>query len=572
MLALTALALICIAAPGAAQLNYTTGDTITVIQRPLVNIPSIVRPGDALTVSCDADPQTSGWTATLERGGLAVPLTIDVASYSPSTLWWTLEITTPDVPVFDLYDLHMTADYGLDDVTTNSVKVIPEFKTAFEVVHITDTHLPTYKYWDQSGAYTDSTTSMALRAITNDINIINPEFVLLTGDLINEGELEDYLDSKYYSRSMMHLNEFEVPVYLTAGNHDIGGWNDTPPSDGTARRDWWKFYGWKRLDNPPPGAPAYTQDYSFDYRDLHFIGLEAYDNYDSWRYSIYGPESFTDLQVDWLEDDIAAAAAASRVVLFHHYDFNNSLNLSSMGIDMALYGHSHSDSDDNSYPMNVRTDNAGGPNRPFRVVKFNGSTISARPTLSAEDETMLEVVYTPGNDGSVPDVNAMVYNGHPESFPRGLLRVNMPGGAASYTATGGTLTQVDDTGDHAVCYIEMNIPANGFVAVNVNADTTTVTDVPDAGATRLLDAAPNPFNPRTEVGFELAAATRCRLTVFDLRGRELDVLIDEHRNAGRHSATWDGRDASGRAQPSGTYFVGLRAGAYTEARKIVLAR
>ncbi len=48
--------------------------------------------------------------------------------------------------------------------------------------------------------------------------------------------------------------------------------------------------------------------------------------------------------------------------------------------------------------------------------------------------------------------------------------------------------------------------------------------------------------------------------------------MDGLQPAGRRSAMWDGRDSAGRAQPSGTYFVGLRAGSYTEARKVILAR
>ncbi len=571
LLALALIAVLCAAVPVAAQ-SYTTADTLTVVQKPLPNIPSIVRPGDALPVDCEADPGTTGWTATLVRGSLELPLTSIAAVDKPMTLWWTLDILAPSVPVYDLYDLRVTADGGVDDTVRRAVKVIPEFRTAFEVIHITDTHIPTYLYYYQSGADTDSTTSEGLRAITEDINIINPEFVLITGDFIQEGELEDFLDKKYYSRSMMHLNEFEVPTYLTAGNHDIGGWNDTPPSDGTARRDWWRFYGWKRLDNPPPGAPARTQDYSFDYRDLHFVGLEAYDNYDGWRSSIYGWESFTDDQMSWLSTDLAAAGGASRVILFHHYDFQGELNLSSLGIDLSLSGHRHYDIDDSSYPMDVQTDNASGTNRPFRLVRFDGSSIDAAPSLEAQDPNRLRVTWSPANDGTHPTVDATVFNSHGEAFPHGLLRVNMPGGALGYTATGGVLTQVDDTGDHAVCYVEVSIPASGSVAVTVEADTTTVTDVPVNAAARLLGARPNPFNPRTEIVFDLARAADCRLSVFDARGREVAVLLDGRRDVGRHAAAWDGRDLTGRALPSGTYIAGLRAGGYTEARKIVLAR
>ncbi|RPJ49386.1 MAG: hypothetical protein EHM19_00330, partial [Candidatus Latescibacterota bacterium] len=41
------------------------GDTLTVIQRPLVNVPALVRPGDTLTIECEAAPGTTGWAASL---------------------------------------------------------------------------------------------------------------------------------------------------------------------------------------------------------------------------------------------------------------------------------------------------------------------------------------------------------------------------------------------------------------------------------------------------------------------------------------------------------------------------
>ena len=563
-------ALVVLVAPAttATAQTYTVGDTLTVIQRPLLNIPSIVRPGDALPISCDADPATTGWTATLVHDDLAVPLTIDDASYDPSTLWWTLSVITPPVPLFELYDLRVTAD-GLDDTTRDAVKVIPEFRDTFEIVHITDTHLPTYLYWDQAGADTDSTNSENLRAITHDINLINPEFVLLTGDFIHEGELEDFLNKRYYSRSQMHLNEFDVPVYLTAGNHDIGGWNATPPSDGTARRDWWRFYGWRRLNDPPPGAPSYTQDYSFDYGDIHFTGLEAYDNYDSWRYSIYGPNSFTNAQMNWLEDDLDDAADAQRRVLFHHYDFDHELNLSSLGIDLSLSGHTHGGHEDNTYPLDIVTDNAGGPNRPFRLVRFDGADIDPRPALSAQYEDRLRVAYTPANDGASDSVMARVINGHPEAFHHALLRVAMPA-AAGYVVTGGTLTQVDATADPVICYVEVDLDASDIATVLVEVDTSIGVDTP--GVFNSLSVRPNPFNPRTEVAFELAEAGHCRVTVFDLRGRVLSVLADGWRGAGRHTLAWDGTDARGNALASGTYLLGLHAGGYGETRKVMLVR
>ena len=60
----------------------------------------------------------------------------------------TLETTIPAGLTSELYDLRVTADGGLDDTTRHSVRVIPDFKTDWYFVHVTDTHLPTHYYWD----------------------------------------------------------------------------------------------------------------------------------------------------------------------------------------------------------------------------------------------------------------------------------------------------------------------------------------------------------------------------------------------------------------------------------------
>ncbi|MBU2502463.1 metallophosphoesterase [bacterium] len=560
------------ACPAPAQ-THALGDTLTVIQRPLLNIPSLVVPGGDLVIRCDASPTATGWTASLERGGLDIPLTLDEAAYDPDTLWWTLLAVVPEVPVFDLYDLRVTADGGVDDVTRQAVSVMAQIPAEYYFVHLTDTHLPTYLYYYQSGADTDSTNTVGLRHIIGDVNVINPAFVVITGDLIHEGELEDFLEKRYYSRAQRQLTEFEVPVFLTAGNHDIGGWNDTPPSDGTARRDWWRFFGWKRLDNPPPGAPWRTQDFSFDLDAVHFVCLEAYDNYDSWRWPIYGYESFIGSQLQWLAADLAAAPAGSARVLFYHYDFQNQIDLSALGVDLALWGHIHSDSGSlTGSPLDVSTDNAGGQNHPFRLVRVSDGRVVPLPTLSAGTVGQtLTVSYSPANDGAHDRITATVVNGHAERFEHGLLRIHMPP-AAGYLVTGGTLIQRDDSGPDVVCYVRADVPASGSLAVTVEADHFTGLPGGVPAAARLAAIHPNPCNPRAEIAFELGETGPCRLTVFDVQGRAVTVIEDRVLEAGAHRAVWDGRDAAGRDQPSGVYLVSLRAGAFSENRKLTLVR
>jgi flagellar hook assembly protein FlgD len=87
-----------------------------------------------------------------------------------------------------------------------------------------------------------------------------------------------------------------------------------------------------------------------------------------------------------------------------------------------------------------------------------------------------------------------------------------------------------------------------------------------------LQAVPNPFNPRVTLQFDLPAAAVAHLEIFDLRGRLVADLGEKHRQAGAHSATWDGIDREGRDLPSGVYLARLRTPDGAASRKIVLAR
>jgi hypothetical protein len=102
-----------------------------------------------------------------------------------------------------------------------------------------------------------------------------------------------------------------------------------------------------------------------------------------------------------------------------------------------------------------------------------------------------------------------------------------------------------------------------------------VTAVDDgATPTRLVgpEPHPNPFNPRTSLAYTLPAPGHVRLTLLDLRGRLVRTLVDADQAAGRHDATWRGRDRAGAPVGSGVYVARLEYGGKARTRKIVLAR
>ena len=98
--------------------------------------------------------------------------------------------------------------------------------------------------------------------------------------------------------------------------------------------------------------------------------------------------------------------------------------------------------------------------------------------------------------------------------------------------------------------------------------------VPIAGA-KLDQNVPNPFNPSTTIEFAIpdggsGAGAVARLTVYDVRGSLVRVLVDEFMTPGIKKVVWNGRDKEGRAVASGVYFYLLRSGTYVKTTGMVL--
>ncbi len=100
-----------------------------------------------------------------------------------------------------------------------------------------------------------------------------------------------------------------------------------------------------------------------------------------------------------------------------------------------------------------------------------------------------------------------------------------------------------------------------------------VPDQPNSGAGRMLHSThPNPFNPRTSIGFTVDMPRQINIAVYDMNGRRLIVLVDQEVAAGVHHVHWDGVDTAGRMVASGTYLVRLQSRQQVESRKIMLVR
>lgn len=83
---------------------------------------------------------------------------------------------------------------------------------------------------------------------------------------------------------------------------------------------------------------------------------------------------------------------------------------------------------------------------------------------------------------------------------------------------------------------------------------------------------PNPFNPTTQVSFALPKAAKVNLAIYNVLGQQVKTLVDGDMAAGYQTVTWDGTDRTGSQVASGVYFYKLRAGDYSDTKKMLLLK
>ncbi len=84
---------------------------------------------------------------------------------------------------------------------------------------------------------------------------------------------------------------------------------------------------------------------------------------------------------------------------------------------------------------------------------------------------------------------------------------------------------------------------------------------------QLYEPYPNPFNPGTVISYRLTTTANVKITVYDILGNEIAVLVDEQQTAGEYKLGFDGSGLT-----SGIYFYQLRTGIFMDTKKMVLQK
>jgi len=83
---------------------------------------------------------------------------------------------------------------------------------------------------------------------------------------------------------------------------------------------------------------------------------------------------------------------------------------------------------------------------------------------------------------------------------------------------------------------------------------------------------PNPFNPSTTIEYDIPESVNVNLTIYNILGQKVRVLVNKRQEAGGYKVVWDGTDEFGNKVKSGIYFYYLKTEKYSQAKRMILLK
>ena len=83
---------------------------------------------------------------------------------------------------------------------------------------------------------------------------------------------------------------------------------------------------------------------------------------------------------------------------------------------------------------------------------------------------------------------------------------------------------------------------------------------------------PNPFNPMTKLDYNLPLRSKVNISIYNVLGQEIKTLVNEVKEYGYHSVSWNGNDNAGREMSSGVYFARITSQSFVKTRKMLLVK
>jgi hypothetical protein len=219
------------------------------------------------------------------------------------------------------------------------------------------------------------------------------------------------------------------------------------------------------------------------------------------------------------------------------------------------------DERDSNYEIYYKRSTDGGVNWGAETRLTNSTYLSQNPSVSASGQAVhvvwfellggnYEVYYKRSTDGGVSwEADTRLTND--PAYSTGCI-VSVSGAVVHVVWT-------DLRDGNSEIYYKRNPSGNPVGITNINSD------IPKEFS--LHQNYPNPFNPSTNIKFDIPKSSFVRISVYDISGKEISVLVNTQLLPGSYQADWNASNYS-----SGVYYYTLTAGHYYETKKMILIK
>ena len=469
--------------------------------RPRLATPAIVAldtPANReFTAEVRASPAAHDWTASIANDLKRWPCRVISADFSRinrrTEPGWLIKISVPENASPELFALAVSNSEKMS-VQTQAVSLVPSFETNFYILHVTDEQIVNQMHTDPSGQYYHMVgTWEEMMWMQGPVNLINPRFVLITGDQIDfNGALDGWnnwynwgyrpaANKKFTRQETIQLETrlsdmykdchrgYRVAYVETPGNHDV-----TPRG---------KLLHGSTIDWHPISVELYEQE--FGQRTWSFRMGDFYVLMHDWSDGALR---------NWAAEDYQAASSDPTVkfrLIGQHFHTKwdgaptGNAAFQPNNCDLMLIGHGHTEKTIQTSPYYIYED---GPSFKYGMTGFfnfrragNGWSCdqTAAPRDMAKDVWPLfsdngvtKKVRTDQPDSMNITANAVaITNDLPQNFYDGRVRFVLKRGVYHQVTGGSILAEYDcDDGLKTALLVRVNIPANGTARVSVSSE------------------------------------------------------------------------------------------------------
>ena len=110
------------------------------------------------------------------------------------------------------------------------------------------------------------------------------------------------------------------------------------------------------------------------------------------------------------------------------------------------------------------------------------------------------------------------------------------------------------------------------IKIHTSRNPTTIIVCPIPNDFSLQQNFPNPFNPSTEIRFDLPEEGQVELSVFNMQGQKVRTLESGNKAPGYHSIIWNGTNDNGSKVSTGMYFYSIQTNKFQAVRKMLFLK